>query len=73
MAAPQGRVVEERRDEGCRYMDPISHKYTNAPFPSRGPDRVCFVVAIEKARAHTLGFVHNPSHSSLPRGGRALS
>src|SRR5919205_2809746 len=24
MAALQGRVVEERPDEGCRYMDPIS-------------------------------------------------
>ena len=37
------------RDEGCRYMDPISIKYTGAPFPSRGPDRVCFVIAVEKA------------------------
>jgi PPOX class probable F420-dependent enzyme len=60
MAALQGRVVEERPDEGCRYMDPISHKYTNAPFPSRGPDRVCFVIAVEKARGRTLRFVHNP-------------
>jgi hypothetical protein len=30
-------------------MDPISMKYTSAPFPSRGPDRVCFVIADEKA------------------------
>ena len=60
MAALQGRVVEERPDQGCRYMDPISRKYTNAPFPSRGPDRVCFAIAVEKARAHTLRFVHNP-------------
>jgi hypothetical protein len=37
MTAVQGRVVEVRSDEGCRYMDPISFKYTNAPFPSRGP------------------------------------
>jgi PPOX class probable F420-dependent enzyme len=37
MATLQGRVVEERPDEGCRLMDPISYKYTNAPFPSRGP------------------------------------
>jgi PPOX class probable F420-dependent enzyme len=64
MATLQGRVVEERPDEDCRYMDPISHKYTNAPFPSRGSDRVCFVIAVEKARAHTLGFVHNPSGTS---------
>jgi PPOX class probable F420-dependent enzyme len=60
MAAIQGRVVEVRPDEDCRYMDPISFKYTNAPFPSRGPDRVCFVIAVEKAAQRTLGFVHNP-------------
>ena len=60
MAAIQGRVVDIRSDEGCRYMDPISFKYTNAPFPSRGPDRVCFVIAVEKAAQHTLSFVHSP-------------
>src|SRR5580700_2437401 len=49
MAAIQGRVVEVRPDEDCRYMDPISVKYTGAPFPSRGPDRVCFVIAVESA------------------------
>lgn len=60
MATLKGRIVEERADEGCRYMDPISVKYTNAPFPSRGPDRVCFVIAVERAVQHTLGFVHHP-------------
>jgi PPOX class probable F420-dependent enzyme len=60
MATIQGRVIEMRRDEECRYMDPIAIKYTGAPFPSRGPDRVCFVIEAEKARAHTLRFVHNP-------------
>jgi PPOX class probable F420-dependent enzyme len=60
MATLQGRVVEERPDEGCRYMDPISIKYTGAPFPSRGPDRVCFVIEIDKAAQHTLRFVHEP-------------
>lgn len=60
MAAIQGRVVEARPDEGCRYMDPISYKYTGAPFPSRGPDRVCFVIAVEQAAQRTLGFTHNP-------------
>jgi PPOX class probable F420-dependent enzyme len=60
MASLQGRVVEVRPDEGCRFMDPISLKYTNAPFPSRGPDRVCFVIAIEKARQTTLAFRHDP-------------
>jgi len=54
MAAIQGRVVEARPGENCRYMDPISFKYTNAPFPSRGPDRVCFVIAVEKAAQQTL-------------------
>jgi hypothetical protein len=41
-------------------MDPISFKYTNAPFPSRGQDRVCFVIAVERAAARTLRFVHEP-------------
>ena|SRR2546421_3201482 len=31
-----------------------------ARFPSRGPDRVCLVIAVEKAARRTLGFVHNP-------------
>jgi PPOX class probable F420-dependent enzyme len=61
MATLQGRVVEERPDEGCRYMDPISIKYTGAPFPSRGPDRVCFVIAIRAAAEHMLRFTHNPA------------
>jgi hypothetical protein len=30
MAAIQGRVTEARPDEDCRYMDPISVKYTGA-------------------------------------------
>jgi PPOX class probable F420-dependent enzyme len=64
MAAVQGRVVEERSDEGCRLMDPISIKYTGAPFPYRGPDRVCFVVEVETAGERRLGFVHRP-----PRAG----
>jgi PPOX class probable F420-dependent enzyme len=64
MATLRGLVVEERPDEGCRFMDPISIKYTNAPFPSRGPDRVCFVIAIEAAAMHTLRFVHHPAASA---------
>ena len=59
-AAIQGRVVEVRPDNDCRYMDPISIKYTSAPFPSRGPDRVCFVIAVDKAAQRTLGFAHHP-------------
>jgi PPOX class probable F420-dependent enzyme len=60
MAAIRGRVVGVRSDEGCRYMDPISVKYTGAPFPSRGPDRMCFVIAVESAAQRILGFVHRP-------------
>ncbi|MGB0096787.1 MAG: TIGR03618 family F420-dependent PPOX class oxidoreductase [Solirubrobacteraceae bacterium] len=60
MAAIQGRVVEVRADEDCRYMDPIAMKYTSAPFPVRGPGRVCFVIAVEKAAQRTLGFIHDP-------------
>src|SRR5215472_14320094 len=61
MAAIQGRVVEARPGENCRYMDPISFKYTNAPFPSRGPDRVCFVIAVEKAAQQTLSVTAPPA------------
>jgi PPOX class probable F420-dependent enzyme len=60
MASLQGRVIEVRDDEGCRYMDPISIKYTGRPFPSRGADRVCFVIEIDNAWQTTLGFVHDP-------------
>ncbi len=60
MAAIQGRVVEIRPDEDCRYMDPISMKYTSEPFPVRGPGRVCFVIAAEHAGQQTLGFAHRP-------------
>jgi PPOX class probable F420-dependent enzyme len=63
MATIQGRVVEVRADEDCRDMDAISIKYTNQPFPHRGPDRVCFVIAVEKAAHHALGFVHDPNRS----------
>jgi PPOX class probable F420-dependent enzyme len=61
MASLQGHVAEVRDDEGCRYMDPISMKYTGRPFPSRGADRRCFVVAIDGAWQTTLGFVHDPA------------
>jgi len=60
MAAIQGRVVEVRPDPDCEYMDVLSHKYTGAPFPGRGPERVCFVIAVEKAAQRTLDFAHNP-------------
>ncbi len=37
MAAIQPRVAEVRPDEDCRYMDPISIKYTSALFPAADP------------------------------------
>ena len=65
MAALQGRVVEIRQDEDCRYMDPISIKYTSAPFPARGPGRVCFVIAIQRAGQRTLAWLaHNPGQAT---------
>ena len=61
MATLQCRVVEELPDHACRYMDPISIKYTSAPFPSRGADRVCFVIAVQTAAEHALRFSHRPA------------
>jgi PPOX class probable F420-dependent enzyme len=60
MAAIQGHVVEVRPDPDCVYMDVLSHKYTGAPFPRRGPERVCFVIAVDKAAQRTLDFTHKP-------------
>jgi PPOX class probable F420-dependent enzyme len=62
MAAVQGTVVEIRPDHDCTYMDRIAIKYTSKPFPGRGPDRVCFVIAPEHAGARTLNWLrHNPT------------
>ena len=61
MAAIQGQVVEARPDPDCSYMDPISMKYTSAPFPYRGPGRVCFVIAVLNAGARSLNWLsHRP-------------
>jgi hypothetical protein len=43
----------------CLDMDPI--KDTGAPFPSRGPHRVCFLIPVESAWQRTLAFAHRPS------------
>jgi PPOX class probable F420-dependent enzyme len=61
MATIKGSVLEVRLDEGCRYMNPISMKYTSRPFPSCGPDRLCFVIEVEKAVHRTLRFAHDPA------------
>lgn len=60
MASLEGRVVELRPDHDCRYMDPIAIKYTSTPFPARDADRVCFVIAVERAWRRKLRFVHAP-------------
>lgn len=61
MAAVQGVVVEVRPDHDCRYMDQIAIKYTSKPFPARGPDRVCFVIAARHAGARQLNWLeHRP-------------
>jgi PPOX class probable F420-dependent enzyme len=61
MAHLRGRVVEVRPDHDCRHMDRIARKYTGRPFPARGPHRLCFVIAVDRARSRTLGFEHRPA------------
>ena len=61
---PDGRHPGTSRGSTTRHGMPLHgpdllqvHKCT---IPSRGPDRVCFVIAVEKAVQRTLSFVHNP-------------
>jgi PPOX class probable F420-dependent enzyme len=62
MAAIQGTVIEVRPDHDCRYMDQIAIKYTSRPFPARGADRVCFVIAAQHAGARRLDWLdHRPN------------
>jgi hypothetical protein len=56
-----------RPDERCRFVDPIPFQYTSAASPSCGPDRVCFVIAGEKAAGPTPDFAHHP-----PQGGHRI-
>ena len=63
MAALQGKVVEVRDDSDCRYMNPIAMKYTGRPWPSPGPDRRCFAIAVHRAGQVSLGFRHAPAAS----------
>jgi PPOX class probable F420-dependent enzyme len=61
MAALQGTVIEIRPDHDCQHMDQIALKYTSKPFPARGPDRVCFVIAPHHAGARSLNWLeHHP-------------
>jgi PPOX class probable F420-dependent enzyme len=61
MAVLQGRVVEEREDHDCRYMDPIAIKYTSNPWPTPGPQRVCFVIEADRAAERVLDFPNTPA------------
>jgi len=57
----RGRVSERRPDGDCKYIDPISLKYTGKPFPFRSPEgRVALVIEVEKARYTKLPFEHTP-------------
>ncbi len=57
----QWPVVERRPDGDCKYIDPISLKYTGKPFPFRSPEgRVALVIEVEKARYTKLPFEHTP-------------
>ena len=69
MAMLRGRVVEVRDDAEGRFMDPISVKYTNAPFPYKGPGSVCFVIEAEHAVARKLPFAHTPAPRERLRRG----
>jgi len=54
-------VVERRPDADCKYIDPISLKYTGKPFPFRRPEgRMALVIEVEKARYTKLPFEHTP-------------
>ena len=57
----RGRVVERRPDGDLKVMDPISHKYTSAPFPRRDPaGRIVLVIEAERVRHLVLPFRHTP-------------
>jgi PPOX class probable F420-dependent enzyme len=57
----RGRVVERRPDRDFKYMDVISRKYTNQPFPFRNPEgRVALVIEADKVRYTRLPFQHTP-------------
>jgi hypothetical protein len=48
-------------DGECKYIDPISIKYTGKPFPFRSPEgRLALVIEVEKARYTKLPFEHTP-------------
>ena len=57
----RGRIVERRPDPDLGGMDPISHKYTSAPFPRRDPaGRIVLVIEADRVRHHVLPFRHTP-------------
>jgi PPOX class probable F420-dependent enzyme len=57
----RGHIIERRPDPDLKTMDPISHKYTEKPFPFRAPEgRVALIIEVEKARYTKLPFEHTP-------------
>ena len=66
MAAVQGTIIEIRPDHDCRDMDQIATKYTSKPFPGRGLDRVCFVIAAQHAGARQLDWLEHRPASIAP-------
>jgi hypothetical protein len=49
MAGVKGRVVDVRSDHDRAVMDVISRSTPALPSRTRAPDRVCFVIAVERA------------------------
>jgi len=60
MAAIQGRVVEVPR-QGLPLHGPDLLQVHRRAVSEQGKDRVCFVIAVEKAAQRTLAFTHNPT------------
>lgn len=61
------KAKDMRRDPRVALSDPISVKYTGAPFPSRGPVRVCFVIAVDKAACRALASSTTRDNPPVPR------
>jgi hypothetical protein len=62
----RGRVIVRSPDPDLKIMDPISHKYTERPFPFRNPEgRVALIIEVERDR-HTIGIGGVVAHSPLP-------
>ena len=59
-AALRGRVVERRHDTDFKYIDAISRKYVNEPYPYHDEVPLTLVIEIDKARFSKEPFEHHP-------------